>query len=119
MSNHLALDASLAKAESKLKRLKQEAKDGAKKIEWAEKEMDEAKKEAKVARLATVAMSEAKEMAEDDLTKVRDSLAATKEDGPRLEAEVTHLTVERTSLLLDLEASMDEVFDLHSQADKD
>ena len=33
VSKHQALEASLAKAESKLKRLKQEAKDGAEKIE--------------------------------------------------------------------------------------
>ena len=41
------------------------------------------------------------------------------EDGHRLEAEITHLTVERTSLLLELEASKDEVSSLHSQAGKD
>ena len=43
MSKHQALDASLAKAESKSKRLKQEAKAGVEKIERAEKERDEAK----------------------------------------------------------------------------
>ena len=41
------------------------------------------------------------------------------EDGSGLEAEIAHLKVERTSLLLDLEASMDEVSTLHSQAGKD
>ena len=46
-------------------------------------------------------------------------MAATEEDGHRLEAEVSRLMVERTSLLLDLEASRDEVSTLHSQAAKD
>ena len=35
-------------------------------------------------------------------------------DGCRLEAEVARLAVERTSLLLELEASKDEVSSLHS-----
>ena len=40
------------------------------KIERAEKERDEAKQEAKVARLATIAVGEAKARAYDDLTRV-------------------------------------------------
>ena len=46
-------------------------------------------------------------------------MAATKEDGHRLEVEVSRLVVERTSLLLELEASKDEVSSLHSQMGKD
>ena len=110
MSKHHALEASLAKAKSKLKRLKQEAKDGTEKIERVEKERDKAKQEAKVPRLAAMATSEAKVRVEDNLAWVRDALAAAEEDGHGLE---------RTSLLLDLEASRDEVFDLHSQTGKD
>ena len=102
VSKHQALDASLAKEESKLKRLKQEAKDGAEKIERSKKEKDEAKQEAKLARLAVVAVGKAMARAEDDLTGVRDALAAAEEDLRRLEAEVSHLTVERTSLVLAL-----------------
>ena len=109
-----ALEASLAKEESKLQRWKQEAKEGAKKIERAEKGRDEAKQEAKVARLATEVAVEAKARAEDDLTRVRDALAVAEEDGSKLEAEVARLTVERTSLLLELKASKDEVSAFHS-----
>ena len=119
MSKHQTLDASLAKAESKLKCLKQEAKADAKKIERAEKERGEAKKKAKMVCLAAVAAGEAKARAKDDLTRVRDALTSAEEDGRGLEDEVAHLTVERTSLLLDLEASRDEVFVLYSQASKD
>ena len=46
-------------------------------------------------------------------------MAAAEEDGRRLEAEVARLAVERTSLLLELGASKDEVSSLHSQAGKD
>ena len=41
------------------------------------------------------------------------------EDERGLEAEVAHLTSERTSLLLKLETSIDEVSALHSQVGKD
>ena len=116
VSRPQALDASLAKAESKSKHWKQEAKASAEKIEWAKKEIGEAKKEAKVARLAA---GEAKARAEDDLIRARDALAAAEEDGSRLEAEVARQEVERTSLLLELETSKDEVSSLHSQVGKD
>ena len=56
--------------------------------------------------------------AEDDPTRVRDALAA-EEDQRGLEAEVSCLTVEGASLLLELKASRDEVSTLHSQAGKD
>ena len=71
----------MAKAESKSKHWKQEAKVGAEKIEWAEKERYEAKHEAKMARLEAIAAGEAKARVEDDLARVRDALVAAKEDG--------------------------------------
>ena len=95
------MDASLAKAKSKLKHWEREAKSSAKNIEHTKKERDEAKQEAKRARLTAVAA------------------AATEEDRRRLEDEVACLAIERTSLLLELETSKDEVSSLHSQAGKD
>ena len=80
---------------------------------------DEAKHEAKVARLIAVAVGDAKARAEDDLTRAQDALAAEEEDERRLEVEVARLAVERASLLLELEASKDELSSLHSQAGKD
>ena len=74
-----------------------------------------AKQEAKVARLTAVIADDARARAEDDLTPVQDALAVMKEDKGGLAAEVVLLTVERTSLLLALEASKDEVSFLHSQ----
>ena len=46
-------------------------------------------------------------------------MAAAEEDRSRLEAEVSRQEVERTSLLLELETSKDEVSSLHSQVGKD
>ena len=81
-----ALDASLAKAKSKLKHWEREAKASKENIERVEKERDEAKQEAKVDRLRAIAAGDAKARAEDDLTRALDALAATEEDGRRLEA---------------------------------
>ena len=71
----------MAKAESKSKHWNQEAKAGKEKIERVEKERDEVKQEAKVARLAAIAAGEAKARAEDDLARMRDALVAAEEDG--------------------------------------
>ena len=49
------------------------------KIEWVENERDETKQEAKVARLASVAMGKVKARVKDDLTRARDALAAAEE----------------------------------------
>ena len=72
-----------------------------------------------MARLAIIATGEAKAREGDDLAKMRDALAATKEDRQGLEDEVARLTVERMLLLLELETSRDEMSTLHSQAGKD
>ena len=72
-----------------------------------------------MARLAALAVGEAKAREKDDMTRARDALPAVEEDRRWLEAEVAHMTVERTSLLLELKAFKDEVSALHSQAGKD
>ena len=72
-----------------------------------------------MARLVAVGAGEAKARAEDDLTRVRDTLVAAEENKRGLEVEVARPTVERTSLLLELEAPRDEVSTLHSHVGKD
>ena len=62
-----------------------------------------------MARLVVTAAGDAKAIVEDDLTRVLDALAAAEEDGRRSEDVIACLAVERTSLLLELEASKDEV----------
>ena len=95
----------MAKAKSRSKHWEREAKVGAEKIKRAKKEREEAKKEAKVARLAATTLGDAKARVEDELARVLDALAAAEEDEHKLVAEIAHLAVERTSLLLELEAS--------------
>ena len=90
-----------------------------KKIQRAEKERDEAKQEAKVAYLIVVAVGDAKARVEDDLSRARDALKTAEEEGRMLGAEVSCLSIERMTLLLELGASKDEVSFLHSQVDKD
>ena len=86
-----------------------------------EKERDEAKEKAQVAQLATVTEGDTKAKAEGDLTRVQDALAVAeeakevvKEDKRKTKAEAIHLEVERTSLLLEIGATKDEVSSLHS-----
>ena len=119
ISKHQALDDSLAKAKSRSKHWEREAKAGTEKIARAEKERDEAKKEAQVSWLVTVSAGDAKVRAKDDLARVQEALAVTEEAKRKVEDDIARLEVERTSLLLDLGATKDEVSSLHSQAGKD
>ena len=59
-----------------------------------EKERDEAKQEAKVARLAASAVGDARVMAEEDLARVQEALAAAEEGRHKAEADTTLLEVE-------------------------
>ena len=108
----------MAKAKSRSKHWEREAKAGVEKINWTKKEMMEAKQEAKVARLAATSTGGAKSRVEEDLARVLDALAPAEEDKRRSKAEISHLAVERTSLLLELKASKDEVSSLHSRRAK-
>ena len=119
VSKHQALDTSLAKEKPRSKHWEREAKASAENIKLAEKGRDEAKQEAKVAYLVATTVGDAKARVEDDLASALDSLAVAEEDNHRSEAEITRLEVERSSLLLELEASKDKVSFLHSHADKD
>ena len=80
----------------------------------AKKERDEAKEEAQIAWLATVVAGDIKARIEDDLARVRDTLAVAEEAKHKAEAETAHREVEQTSLLLELGATNDEVSSLQS-----
>ena len=91
--------------------------------EWKAKE---AKEEAQVDRLATVAAGDTKVKAKGDLARVKDALAVegearavAEEAKHKVESEVVSLKVDRTSLLLELGMAKDKVSSLQSQADKD
>ena len=80
-----------------------------------EKERGEAKEEAKLARLVAVAAGDAKAQVEDNLDKVQGALEVRQ----KVEVEVACLEVERTSLMLEIGATKNEVSSLHSQTGKD
>ena len=69
-SKHRALKESLTKVKSWSKHWERKAKEGMKKIVSTEKERDEAKEEAQVARLAAVLAGDAKVKANGDLSRV-------------------------------------------------
>ena len=95
------------------------AKEGTEIDTGIKKERDEAKEEAQITRLATVATSDTRAWLEDDMAKVRDGLAVAEEAKRKAEDETARPVVERTSLLLELGVEKDEVSSLQSQASKD
>ena len=72
-----------------------------------------------MARLVTSGVSDTRARAEEDLTRVQEALVAAEEGKCKEAAETARLEVERTSLLLELGATKDEVSSLHSQASRD
>ena len=119
ISKHQSLDASLDKVKSKSRHWEQKAKVGGERIAQMKKERDEAKQEAKVASLEASEAGNAKARAEEDLARVQEALVATEEGGRKAKAKIARFEVERTSLLLELGASKDEVSSLYSEAGKD
>ena len=113
------MNASLAKAEYSLKHWEREAKDGAEKTIPAEKERDEAKREAMVAQLVAIAAGDAKARVEDDLNKDLNGLAVAEEGGRRSEAKISRLEAERLFLFLEFEVSKGEMSSLHVGASKE
>ena len=90
------------------------AKADAGKTASAERERDQAKEEGQLAQLTVVAAGDAKVLVEDKLARVQDALAVAEEAMWRAEAEVSRLEVERTSPLLEIGVTKDEVSSLHS-----
>ena len=78
-SKHWTLEESLSKAKSWFKHWERKAKEGTVRTTSAEKERNEAKEEAQVARLAAVVAGDVKAKAEGDLARVQDALAVLEE----------------------------------------
>ena len=119
VSRHNALDDTLSKARAKSRYWERKANEGTKRATGTMKERDEAKEKAQIARLVYVIAGDAKARVEDDLARVRGTLAVEEEAKHRAEAKITHLEVDQTSLLLELGAVKDEVSSLQFQAGKD
>ena len=70
VSKHHALEDGLSKANARAKHWERKAEEGTKRITGIEKERDEAKEEAQIARLATIAPGDTKVREEDDLARL-------------------------------------------------
>ena len=92
---------------------------GIERIKGVEKERDEAKEETQLPWLAIVSVGDEKAWVDDNPARVQDALVVAEEARCKGEAKVTRLEVERTSLLLEIRATKDEMSSLHSQASKD
>ena len=84
-----------------------------------ERERDEDKENAQLARLAALVAGDMKAVAKDKLARVQVALAVVEEARQKAEAKAARLEVERTSLLLEIKAAKDKMSSLHSQAGKD
>ena len=69
--------------------------------------------------MAAITAGDAKVRVENDLARVQDALVIAEEAKHKAKAEVASLVVERTSFMLEVEATKDEVSSLHSQLGKD
>ena len=102
-----------------MKKKRDKAKEGTERATDVKKKRDKAKEEAQIARLVVVAAGDVRARTEYDMARVRDALAVAKEAKRKVEAEIAHLEVKRTSLLLELKVAKDKVSSLKSQAGKD
>ena len=99
----------MTKAESNSRRCKSEAKEAIEKAARVEAERDVAHHEASIARIDFNAAGIARAVVESELARVQHALAVSEEARRKVEYEVSHLAVERVSLLLDLGTSNDEI----------
>ena len=114
VSKNHALDDALDKSKARSKHWERKAMARIKRMTSVEKERDEAKEEAQHAWLVVVAKGDAKARVEDNLARVQDALVIAEDARHKAEAEVAHLEVEWTSLMLEIGATKDEVSSLHS-----
>ena len=109
VSDHRALSASLAEAESRSRHWEMEAKEGVEKMARAKAKRDAACHEALMARMDVDEAGSARAKVESELVSVQNALAVSEEARRKAEDEASLLVVERVSLLLEIKTSKDEV----------
>ena len=119
VSKHNTLDDALGKARAKSRYWEQKAKECMERATVVENERNEAKEEVVVARAAPITTRDVKARVDKDLARAQDSHPTIEEAKRKAEAETACLKVDRTSLLMDIGATKDEVSALQSQARKD
>ena len=119
ISDHRALSASFAEAESSLRRWENEAKGSVESMAQVEVERDVARHDASMARMDADVAGSARVKVESELAWVQNALAVVEEGRRKAEDEASHLADERVSLLLELGTCKDEVFAIQAEALKE
>ena len=118
-SDHRALSASLAEAESSSQHWESEARGSVERMARAEAERDIAPHDAWMARMDAEVAGNAQAKVEFELARVQNALAAAEEARRKADDEVSCLTDERVSLLLEHGTCKDEVFAIRAEALKE
>ena len=113
------LSASLAKAESSSRGWENEAKGRVERMARAEAERDAARHDALMAHMDADAAGSAKAKVESELARVKNALAIVEEARRKADDEVSRLTYERVSLLLELGTFKDEMSAIRAEALKE
>ena len=103
VSDHRALSASLAEAESNSQCWENEAKESVEKMARAEAERDAARHNASMTCMDANAVGSTRAKVESELSRVQNALAVAEEPRQKEEDEANRLADERVSLLLELE----------------
>ena len=119
VSDHKALSASLAEAESSSRRWENEAKESVEKMARADVERDTARHDASMARMDADAAGNARAKVDSELDRVQNALAAVEKTRRKAEDEASRLANERVSLLLELWTCKDEVPTIRAEALKE
>ena len=113
---HRVLSASLIEAESSSRHWENEARGSAEKMARAEAERDAARPDALMARMDADAVGSTRAKVESKLARVQNALAVAEEARRKADDEVSCLTDEQISLLLELETCKDEMSTIRAEA---
>ena len=114
--DHKVLSASLAEAESSSWGWENEARGSVERMAQAEAERDVARHDALMACMDADAAGNAKARVESELARVQNALAVAEEARRKAEDEVSRLTDEQVSLLLELGTHKDEISTIRAEA---
>ena len=116
ISDHRALSSSLAEAESSSRRSENEARGSVERMARSEAERDVACHDALMARMDADAAGNARARVESELARVQNTLAVAEEARRKSDDEVSRLTDERVSPLLELRTCKDEISAIREEA---
>ena len=114
VSDHKALSASLAEAESSSRRWESEAKESIEKVARTKGEKNVVRHDSSMARMNVDATGSAMAKVEFELSRAQNALAVAQEARRKAEDEASRLAAKRVSLLLKLGTNKDEMSTLQA-----